>query len=79
MAKSNFKLLAGEIVFETVDGVVVTSKRTGYAIANVNGIPTITCLECGRASTNLHDIAQKYCGWCKKFHLDEALRALLED
>ena len=40
-----------------------------FVIQQVDGLPqTITCGACGRTSANKHDIAQKYCGHCHKFH-----------
>jgi hypothetical protein len=32
--------------------------------------PGITCLICGRTSYNRHDIDQRYCGHCHRFHKD---------
>jgi hypothetical protein len=29
---------------------------------------SITCTRCGKTSYNTNDVAQKYCGNCKKFH-----------
>lgn len=31
----------------------------------------IVCLYCGKASYNRHDIEQKYCGACHRFHEPE--------
>lgn len=31
----------------------------------------ILCLHCGRASANLRDIEERYCGHCHRFHEDE--------
>jgi len=38
----------------------------GYVI--LAGGEAITCLECGRTSYNLNDVAERYCGHCHKFH-----------
>ena len=43
----------------------------GYLVRVVDGRPTITCLACGRSSTNTHDVAQRYCGACHVFHDDQ--------
>jgi hypothetical protein len=32
--------------------------------------PSITCPNCHRTSYNRHDAAQRYCGYCHKFHSD---------
>lgn len=29
---------------------------------------SITCLVCGQTSYNRNDVANKYCGYCKRFH-----------
>lgn len=38
----------------------------------VAGGRAIRCLVCGRTSWNLNDVAQLYCGYCKRFHADMA-------
>lgn len=34
------------------------------------GIAAIRCHACDKASYNLHDIEQRYCGFCNTFHHD---------
>ena len=35
-----------------------------------NGGKSITCLGCGRQSSHLKDVEQKYCAYCHVFHED---------
>lgn len=41
-----------------------------YVIGFIGVYSYIRCLTCGLTSFNAHDIAQRYCGWCHRFHED---------
>lgn len=44
----------------------------GYVVALTDEQTlSITCLVCGRTSFNPTDVAEKYCGYCQRFHRDE--------
>ncbi len=43
------------------------------AVSGTASYPGIKCLICGRISYNTHDIAQRYCGHCRRFHTDPQL------
>lgn len=38
-----------------------------WRIIHVNGSQVILCLLCDRYSANVHDIANRYCGYCHVF------------
>lgn len=41
-----------------------------YVIGVRGGAPGIVCLCCGLGSSNRSDIEERYCGFCKAFHVD---------
>jgi hypothetical protein len=44
----------------------------GYRLYGLADAPdAIQCLRCGLTSWNAGDIAQRYCGWCKRYHEGE--------
>lgn len=42
---------------------------TGYALDG----RSIRCLHCGRTSYNPSDVRERYCGFCHRFHEDDAM------
>lgn len=42
-----------------------------YQLVKSSGHLGIKCLLCGRVSYNVHDIRQRYCGHCHRFHDDQ--------
>jgi uncharacterized C2H2 Zn-finger protein len=38
-----------------------------FLVRERQGIQVLECLQCGRISSNSHDIAQRYCGKCHEF------------
>jgi ribosomal protein L37E len=45
---------------------------SGYTIAP--DASWIRCHRCGRTSYNRNDVAQRYCGFCHRFHDDEDIK-----
>lgn len=44
-----------------------------WRILSIQGHPVLLCLLCDRYSANVHDIEERYCGYCHRY-LTEVLR-----
>ena len=38
--------------------------------------PSIVCPKCGRRSFNLHDVEERYCGWCHDWYVNLSIPAI---
>jgi hypothetical protein len=56
----------------TLEDFLEFVRRGRAAQAAVDAIvrPSITCPVCQRVSYNPNDVAQQYCGFCHRFHMD---------
>jgi hypothetical protein len=50
----------------------MSDKKT-YRLVVHNGLK-IECLLCKRLSENPHDVTQRYCPWCHRFHEDQHVK-----
>lgn len=51
-----------------VDYFLGQFKPASYVIADDG--KSITCVRCGSTSYNLNDVKERYCGHCKRFHVE---------
>jgi hypothetical protein len=58
---------------KSLRGVSSVHTKSGYQLLKVDGtLEAIKCLDCQYVSFNTHDIEEKYCSACHKFHQPDA-------